>query len=108
MSSSTQVATFAAGCFWGVQHYFKKQFGSALLNSRVGYTGGGPTTTTYEQVCGGRTGHAEAVELQFDPSKTTYEALVTYFFRIHDPTTKNRYESDMFCCLALEKRNSTQ
>lgn len=92
----TQLATFAAGCFWGVEHYFNKQFKDAIVKSAVGYTGGKPEIKepSYQQVCTGSTEHAEAVQLEFDPSKTTYGDLVTYFFRMHDPTTPNRQGND--------------
>ena len=90
VSTSGELATFAAGCFWGVEKYFKKEFGPALLSSKVGYTGGSSTSPNYQVVCSGATGHAEAIQLEFDPTKVSYSDLVTYFWRIHDPTTINR------------------
>jgi len=93
-ATPSNLATFAAGCFWGVEHYFKKQFKGALIGSKVGYTGGTSATTDYRSVCSGKTGHAEAVQLNYDTAKTNYADLVTYFFRIHDPTTLNRQGND--------------
>ncbi|KAK9806429.1 hypothetical protein WJX73_006103 [Symbiochloris irregularis] len=90
----TQQATFALGCFWGPEHYFNKKFKGAIVKSAVGYTGGKASGPSYERVCSGSTGHAEAIQLDFDPSKATYPDLVEYFFRIHDPTTVNKQGND--------------
>ncbi|HZU52860.1 MAG TPA: bifunctional methionine sulfoxide reductase B/A protein [Holophagaceae bacterium] len=89
----TETATLAGGCFWGMQELLGEQPG--VISSRVGYTGGTVADPTYEMVCTGRTGHAEAIEITFDPSKTSYEALLHFFFRMHDPTTVNRQQNDM-------------
>ncbi|KAI9292312.1 peptide methionine sulfoxide reductase [Neoconidiobolus thromboides FSU 785] len=94
MSNLTQLATLAGGCFWGIEHYFKKEFGKAIIKSSVGYTGGNIENPTYRQVCSGKTGHAEAVQLEFDPNQIGYKDLVHFFFRIHDPTTLNKQGND--------------
>jgi peptide-methionine (S)-S-oxide reductase len=86
-------ATFAAGCFWGVEAAFSRVKG--VLTTRVGYTGGHTECPTYEDVCSHTTGHAEAVELTFDPAVVTYEQLLDTFWAIHDPTTKNRQGPDI-------------
>lgn len=88
-----QTATFAAGCFWGVQHYFDQVPG--VITTRVGFTGGRVANPTYEQVCKQETGHAEAIDIEFDPSLVAYETLVKHFFRMHDPTQKNRQGPDV-------------
>lgn len=86
-------ATFAAGCFWGIEAAFREIEG--VVTTKVGYTGGTTTDPTYEQVCSDTTRHAEAVEVWFDPALVSYEELVSVFWTIHDPTTPNRQGWDL-------------
>jgi len=94
IQAKVEVATLAGGCFWGVQELIRAQPG--VISSRVGYTGGAASgPARYEDVKTGRTGHAESVEVRFDPTKTSYEAILRFFFRLHDPTTQDRQGNDL-------------
>jgi peptide methionine sulfoxide reductase msrA/msrB len=88
-----EIATLAGGCFWGVQELVRKLPG--VIESVVGYTGGTTDKPDYEQVHTGRTGHAEAVQIVFDPTRISYADILRYFFRLHDPTTPNRQGNDI-------------
>jgi peptide-methionine (S)-S-oxide reductase len=86
-------ATFGAGCFWGVEEAFRRIKG--VVSTAVGYAGGTTENPTYKEVCTGKTGYAEVLQIEFDPSKITFDDLLAIFFQIHDPTTKNRQGPDV-------------
>lgn len=88
-----QTATFAAGCFWGVEEAFRQVKG--VKSTVVGYTGGTFKNPSYEDVCSDMTGHAEAVQIQYEPKQVSYEQLLEVFWSVHDPTTKNRQGPDI-------------
>ena len=93
MEKNTHHAYVAEGCFWGVEDVFRKVPG--VLNVRVGYSGGHIENPTYEEVCTGTTGHAEAVHIMYDPSIVSYETILDTFWNSHDPTTPNRQGPDI-------------
>jgi peptide-methionine (S)-S-oxide reductase len=88
-----ETATFAAGCFWGVEAAFRQVEG--VVDATVGYTGGKLENPTYQDVCTDRTGHAEAVEVRFDPGRVSYQQLLDAFWNMHNPTTVNRQGPDV-------------
>ncbi len=88
-----ETAILAGGCFWGMEEIIRKIPG--VVKTTVGYSGGKTENPTYEQVCTGRTGHAEAIQVEFDSDRLSYEQLLDYFFRMHDPTTLNRQHNDV-------------
>jgi peptide-methionine (S)-S-oxide reductase len=89
---NTQKATFGAGCFWGIEVAFRKVPG--VVDTAVGYAGGHTNQPTYYDVCSDTTGHAEVVQVEFDPAKVSYEQLLDVFWKIHDPTQVNRQGPD--------------
>ena len=93
MNKKINVATFAGGCFWGVEEAFLKVPG--VMSTKVGYTGGTTNNPTYKEVCSGRTGHAEAIEIEYDPEMVDYNQLLEIFWTVHDPTQVNRQGFDV-------------
>jgi methionine-S-sulfoxide reductase len=89
----TEKATLAGGCFWGVEELIRKLPG--VINTEVGYTGGTLANPRYEDMKKGNTGHAESIEIEFDPAKVSYDEILDFFFRLHDPTTANRQGNDV-------------
>ena len=89
----TEIATLAGGCFWGVEDLIRKLPG--VVDTEVGYTGGKVDHPRYEDLKGGRSGHAESVQITFDPAKISYKEILEFFFRLHDPTTKDRQGNDV-------------
>jgi len=110
----TETAVFAVGCFWGAQAYFKKVPG--VLSTRAGYTGGHKPNPTYEEVCTGETGHAEAVEVVFDTETVSFKRLLEHFWKIHNPTSPNKqgndsgsqYRGAVFYQTAVQKREAEE
>lgn len=92
-SAKTEIATFGAGCFWGVEDTFRQVPG--VIDAISGYCGGSVENPTYEMVCTGTTGHAESVQVTFDPSKVSYEQLLDIFWNNHNPTTRNQQGPDI-------------
>lgn len=90
---SQEKAVLAGGCFWGMQDLIRREKG--IVSTRVGYTGGKTDNPQYKDVKTGTTGHAEAIEITFDPAQTSYREILRFFFKIHDPTTLNRQGNDV-------------
>lgn len=90
---AAMLATFAAGCFWGVEETFRTLPG--VISTQVGYTGGNFEKPTYEDVCSTKTGHAEALQIEYDAEKISYEKLLEIFWKSHNPTTRNRQGPDI-------------
>jgi methionine-S-sulfoxide reductase len=93
MKTQNQTAILAGGCFWGMEEVYRKIPG--VVKTQVGYAGGKSDNPNYEQVSSGTTGFAESIEVEFDPSKVTYEEILKVFFRMHDPTSLNRQGNDV-------------
>lgn len=89
----TEHATLAGGCFWGMEELIRQLPG--VIDTEVGYTGGKMVNPTYEHVKAGNTGHAEAIDIEFDPAKISYEEILKFFFKMHDPTTVDRQGNDV-------------
>ncbi len=92
-TTATAVATFGGGCFWCMDAIFREMKGVGLVES--GFSGGAKADPTYEEVCGGDTGHAEVIQVHYDPSQVTYDELLEVFWKTHDPTTLNRQGNDV-------------
>ena len=86
-------AIFASGCFWGTQYYLAK--GKGVISTEVGFTGGTKDNPTYKEVCTGKTGHTESIQIEFDPTVIPYEKILDVFWHTHDPTTLNRQGNDV-------------
>ena len=93
MTAKQEVATLAGGCFWGVEELIRKMPG--IIDTTVGYAGGTLANPRYEDLKKGNSGHAETVEIVFDPERISFEEILSFFFRFHDPTTKNRQGNDV-------------
>lgn len=91
--AETQSAIFGAGCFWGVEAAFRRVAG--VKSTAVGYSGGEKANPTYQEVCGGMTGHAEVIRVEFDPSEVSYDDLLNVLWDVHDPTTMDRQGPDV-------------
>ena len=93
MTAATETAVLAGGCFWGVEELFREMPG--VIDTTVGYAGGATENPNYEMVKKGRSGHAESLQIVFDPAKLTYQQILEFFFRLHDPTTRNQQGNDV-------------
>eukprot|EP00128_Syssomonas_multiformis_P001742 Colp12_sorted_trinity150504_noHs@20750 len=92
---SFEKVAFGAGCFWGTEKFFRKEFKDSLKETAVGYMGGHTDNPKYKEVCSGQTNHAEVLYVEYYPEKVKFEDLVTFFYRMHDPTTLNRQGNDV-------------
>jgi peptide-methionine (S)-S-oxide reductase len=90
-----QRATFAAGCYWGTEKFFRREFGDKIQNVAVGFMGGNQVNPSYEQVCTGTTEHAEVLSFEYDSERVRYDELLKLYFRMHNPTTKDRQNDDI-------------
>lgn len=93
MTAATETAVLAGGCFWGVEELFREMPG--VIDTTVGYAGGATENPNYEMVKKGRSGHAESLQIVFDPAKLNYQQILEFFFRLHDPTTRNQQGNDV-------------
>jgi len=91
---TAEKCTVAAGCFWGVEHMYRRAFPSGLYSAKVGYIGGDTASPSYRSVCSGRTGHAEALQITYDPEQISYRTLIEFLYKMHDPTTKDAQGPD--------------
>ncbi|VEU20545.1 DEKNAAC101484 [Brettanomyces naardenensis] len=94
-TSTSQLCTVAAGCFWGTEHMYRKHYNDRIIDAKVGFANGTTSQPSYKEVCGGNTGHTEALQISFEPSKVSYKELIEFFFLIHDPTTVNSQGPDV-------------
>jgi len=93
VTAATETAVLAGGCFWGVEELFREMPG--VIDTTVGYAGGATENPNYEMVKKGRSGHAESLQIVFDPAKLNYQQILEFFFRLHDPTTRNQQGNDV-------------
>jgi peptide-methionine (S)-S-oxide reductase len=91
--TETETAILAGGCFWGMQELFRKLHG--VISTKAGYTGGDLENPTYKEICNGNSGHAESIEVVFNPDEISYRDILKFFFKIHDPTTLNQQGNDI-------------
>eukprot|EP01100_Stratorugosa_tubuloviscum_P008952 TRINITY_DN374_c1_g2_i2.p2 TRINITY_DN374_c1_g2~~TRINITY_DN374_c1_g2_i2.p2 ORF type:complete len:210 (+),score=78.05 TRINITY_DN374_c1_g2_i2:1400-2029(+) len=94
LSANHEQVMYGAGCFWGTEKFFKREFRDALISTKVGYSGGETENPNYNSVCSGKTGHAEVLHIVYDNTKVNFTQLTEFFFRMHDPTTLNRQGGD--------------
>lgn len=121
-TATSEICTVAGGCFWGVEHMYRKHFDGRIIDAKVGFANGKTIQPSYKQVCAGSTGHSEAIQISYEPNKVSYRELIQFFFLMHDPTTVNaqgpdlgfQYRSAIFAAndaqkkIAEEVENETQ